>query len=118
MTENKYIEIIVPEEFNSEIESLLSLFNYSLIRSHSPTEQVFDFIKPHSKTIDGSIIIESIILCTTVSVGWFTTKWADEYLWPDLKEKIDEPSKASVKWLLSQLKKLNHSLGKEDSKDE
>jgi hypothetical protein len=66
-------------------------------------DQVLEFVQPSGIGISAGDIPMAVFVVTGAAGTWFTKRWADEYLWPRMKTKIDEPSRRFVDWLLGQL---------------
>jgi hypothetical protein len=99
MMSDRMAAFIVPEGIMpNEITVLRAALREATEALADEHNQRADLAEIKARGIEGPGAIEIILLLSGGGL-WFTKKWADEYLWPILRRKIDRPSKALSEWL-------------------
>jgi len=43
---------------------------------------------------------DALLYISGSALGWLSKKWIEEYVWPVLRERMDNPSRKVINWLL------------------
>ncbi|WP_312339440.1 hypothetical protein [Anaerospora hongkongensis] len=96
------MNVIVPKEYLQDIDSV-----FSVIEDIAVTNSLMrpgDMKLNKAKKLGIGEAPVTLFVASSVIV-WFTKKWADTYLWPEIQKKIDSPSKAIIDWLVRIIEK-------------
>ncbi len=105
MSDDNTFKILIPDDIDrQEVNAVVEIYR-SLI-SEKTINNPLEAVKISESGVRGAIngVSGFAILLMVVPASWFTKKWIDEFIWPELRDKIDEPSKALAKWILSFIK--------------
>ena len=89
----------VPPDLVREVDIAVQIMREAMAETVPEQEQVV-LIVPKARPFDTGALSQAILYLPLAAAAWFTHKWADEYLWPTLKERLDGPSRKAVEWLL------------------
>jgi len=93
----------IPEEFSNQSDQL-ALCIKSALQNENITDDEIKIIRPQIKNLSPGDFGEIMIYLGSGAAIWFTDKWVETYLWPEIDKKIGNKSKALVNWLLSKTK--------------
>src|SRR5437016_337784 len=83
-----------------EVQIFADAFNEAVSGPGGSSEGRVELIEISSRgVIEGQVGAELLMVVSGGVSVWFTKKWADDYLWPIIKQKIDRPSKMLIEWL-------------------
>jgi hypothetical protein len=101
MGANSKTGFIVPAGIaQEEIKVLADALQEAVPASGSSLKGNVELIEVRARgVVEGPGTMEMLLLLSGGAGAWFTKKWADEYLWPIIKRKLDRPSKALTEWL-------------------
>jgi len=93
----------IPKSLNEISELLEECFYEAVQKSQVGKADQIKFVKYESKNLSINDIGGASIIMASSVIIWFSKKWIDTYLWPIVKDKIDEPSKDIQKFIEQQL---------------
>lgn len=91
--------ISLPEDLQPHADFILETIRAGLAVSQTAAHDDVKLLRPTTKQFGGDEISLVLLLIGGASATWFTKKWADEYLWPILKKRLDKPSKRIIEIL-------------------
>ncbi len=118
MSNKETFHIPIPEGIDrSEVEVLADIYRQALSKEFKNTPK--DDVKIEKSGVQGAIdgLSGFAFLILSIPSSWLATKWIDDYLWPEIKKRIDKPSKELVGWIFSLNKSKNSNSQNEDKKE-
>jgi len=107
MQSEKMLAFAVPTDIEpTEIQALAEALREAA--ASSAFNGSIKLTQVHSRGVEGPGANDMLLLISSAASVWITKKWADEYLWPAFKRRLDSPSKKLVAWLERTLASLGH----------
>jgi hypothetical protein len=58
------------------------------------------FFTPQARGFASDVVLPAVLVVSSTTLTTVTKSWVDTYLWPELKRRVDKPSRRFVTWLL------------------
>jgi hypothetical protein len=100
------VMILIPSDVLGDADTLVNALRMAHSDSGLGDSGDIRIIRPQVEAFGVTEVAQAFLCLSTGAVGWLTTKWIDDYLWPRIKEKIDKPSVALVNWISTLPKKV------------
>jgi len=91
------MNILVPKEYLQDLQAVIKVLEEIAVSNNLMQQDDIYIQKPKQFGV-GELPV-TIFIAGAVT-AWFTKKWADTYLWPELQKRIDNPSKKVVEWIV------------------
>lgn len=96
------MEVLIPRHLVKEFERMHpAIFDIAKEFGEIKKDDL-QIIKP--KQFAGGDTPATLVISSAV-LAWFTKKWADTYLWPEIQKRIENPSKEVVEWIIRVISK-------------
>jgi hypothetical protein len=94
--------IRVPSDLAQDVEEIVDAIKDAAEKEDQVADEVVKLARPRSKemVLGG---IDVLFLVVGTGATWFTKKWFDTFVWPELETRIRKPSTQAIDFVLKSL---------------
>jgi len=97
--------IPIPSDLHDQADAVCDAIREAVGQSGVASRDDVRVIAPSEKGFYSGDSVTVLLYLGTTAGAWFTSKWLDTYLWPQIKERIDGPSERILAFLMLHARK-------------
>jgi hypothetical protein len=95
------VQLEVPFGLEAEAKAFVEIVKNNKANS----SQKVGVLTAQGKGLDADMALSALLWISSTLAGSLTESWIEEYVWPELKKRIDSPSREFIEWLKNSLKR-------------
>jgi hypothetical protein len=100
---NSDLTFEIPGDLLPEVEVFVAVLQDAAKRDPGTPPNEIRLIRTQTRPLGPGEIGTAIFFVSAAVAGWLSKKWLDEFVWPELKRRIEKPSHRLVDYLLAKL---------------
>ena len=93
---------LVPAEMAADVEEIVGVIQGVAQQQGQPWDNQIRIVRPQGRQmVPGAL--EGIFLVCSFGGGWFSKKWVDTFVWPEIEKRIRKPSQKAVEFVFSKI---------------
>jgi hypothetical protein len=100
---NQNTSTIVPAEIAGDVEDIVDAIKTVAEQQGKPWDSEIRVVRPQGKQMIPGAMETLFLICSTTGATWFTRKWIDAFVWPEIEKRIRKPSQKAVEFVFAKI---------------
>jgi hypothetical protein len=93
---------VVPNDIAADVEEIVNVIRSAAEQHGQQADDAVRIVRPLGKEmVPGAI--ETVILIFGTGTTWFTKKWFDTFVWPEIEKRVRRPSQKAVDFFFGKI---------------